>query len=98
MSKATHVLHLRAKNDRNGNPQRLYMVLGANGKLIDVVSEGYMGSAAYSDKYGRLPEIPINLAQGEYRAILKRWRDRQGTSPQAQRLRAALRGAVGGRK
>lgn len=95
MAKATHVLHLRAKNDRNGNPQRLYMVLGAKGRVLDVIDEGYSGSGAYSEKWGRLPEIPINLAQGEYRRTLRWWRQRKagGNPKQSRALEAALKKA-----
>ena len=37
-----HILHLRAVNDRNGNPRRLFIVC-ENGVPERVIDEGYKG-------------------------------------------------------
>ncbi len=36
-------LHLRAKNDPNGNPRRIFVGLNENGHHVAVSDEGYVG-------------------------------------------------------
>jgi hypothetical protein len=39
------VLHVRADNDRNGNPRRCFVVLTPAGRLVSVIDEGYGGES-----------------------------------------------------
>lgn len=53
------VLHLRAKNDSNGNPRRFYAVINAEtGQLIEAIDEGYRGFNAWKRKYPNAIEGP----------------------------------------
>lgn len=38
-----NILHMCAKNDHNGNPQRLYVLSSDEGEFIAAWDEGYMG-------------------------------------------------------
>jgi len=76
------VLHLRAKNDTNGNPQRLWMIVSDEGQILDVIDEGY---GNLPQEYRDIPDIPINLKQGEYRNYLRWWK--QAASPEARAAR-----------
>ena len=95
MTKATHALHLHAKKDRNGNPQRLFVVMDAKGDVMDVMDEGYAGKRRLTDKWGEIPLHEIKLEQGEYRKTLRWWRDRNKDSGQSTRARAGERHARG---
>lgn len=66
------VLHLRAKNDTNGNPQRLWMIVSDEGRVLEVIDEGY---GNLPKRYRDVPEIPIDLRQGQYRDMLRWARD-----------------------
>lgn len=72
--------HIRAKNSRNGNPQRLYMVYSRQGNTLQVINEGYAGINAIARRVGwafreirtHLVELtPINVPVSEWRALLK---------------------------
>jgi hypothetical protein len=46
------IIHLKAKNDANGNPRRIYAIYNTEtGQLIDAIDEGYNGSSAWRKKY-----------------------------------------------
>ena len=65
-------LHWSTKNDVNGNPRRLYMVLDDDGCVVDVINEGYAGNSQVRRKYpdavvGPRIEVPIS----EYNDWLK---------------------------
>ena len=59
--------NLRAPHDRNGNPGRLWLVLGPSGSAT-VIDEGYEGRPAACR--GRPDATTINILRGEYRRIL----------------------------
>ena len=67
--RATHYQHIRAPNDRNGNPKRCYVVYNLVGAPLAVFNEGY----------GGLPDICrglislsiIDVYPGEYNAWIK---------------------------
>jgi hypothetical protein len=44
-------IKLCAKNDNNGNPRRIFVVLDATGSIVDTIMEGYEGLAALTNKY-----------------------------------------------
>ena len=62
------VLHLKAPNDINGNPHRLFVVTD-EGIIEKVVAEGFGGMP---EELKDLPRICIAITAGEYR----RWRKR----------------------
>jgi len=70
---SSYGLHLCAPNDRNGNPQRAYMVFADDG-CHWLYEEGYIGSHAVPEHHreriaGRWTRI--NITQAEYRRILR---------------------------
>lgn len=52
------VLHLKSKNDINGNPRRLFLVMHPNG-MVAAVDEGYVETSA------------LNVFESEVSAILR---------------------------
>jgi hypothetical protein len=67
-------IHLRAPNDTNGNPRRIFVQIN-NGAIIDTADEGYRGIHA-----ARIKGMPIDYSPttfdvpaSEYR-ILKNWK------------------------
>jgi len=61
------IQHLRATNDTNGNPRRVFAVYDMNtGDIIEVIEEGYQGSGAYSKKYPdhiMLPDVVVSPSE-----------------------------------
>jgi hypothetical protein len=88
------VLHLRAKNDINGNPQRLWMVVSDEGRVLSVIDEGY---SDLPEQYRDVPRITIDLRQGQYRDMLRWGRSREGytRNPLELELNEAMRASIG---
>jgi hypothetical protein len=67
------IRHLCAKNDVNGNPQRLYALIDPEGEMLAVWDEGYYGSDAVpgiwrKDAYfAEREEISVN----KYKKLLR---------------------------
>lgn len=61
--------HLRAPNDTNGNPRRCFALYGDDGKLLDVVDEGYKGQPLHARGLVQLPSVEISAS--EYREWIK---------------------------
>ena len=60
-------LHLAAVNDRNGNPRRLFAVLGDDGRVDAIIEEGYFGNAKVKKHFPTAKEGPrINITVSEY--------------------------------
>jgi hypothetical protein len=71
-SKGVFVQHLKAENDPNGNPQRLFLVYDKHGDVISVYDEGYRGEPA---DINRLPHLPsIEISKSEYHDWIKQAR------------------------
>lgn len=63
------VQRLKAKNDINGNPRRIWVNYDDEGAFIDVIDEGYGGMPA---KLRGLPQLPeMNITITEYNDWLK---------------------------
>jgi hypothetical protein len=62
--------HLRAKNDVNGNPRRLFVVYGPGGEVLEVIDEGYRGWPVHLRDIAQLPTFDITPT--EYRQWLRR--------------------------
>lgn len=79
------VQHLKAPNDRNGNPRRLWAVYGSDsGNLVELIEEGYAGRPDVCDDWRNpdVVEIPeINITAGEYNAWKKYAKERHIYSP-----------------
>jgi hypothetical protein len=59
---------LRAPNDTNGNPRRLWVVYHQDGTVAEVVDEGYGNRPKY---LSTLPDLgSIDIAGKEYRAFI----------------------------
>lgn len=65
-------IHLRAKNDVNGNPQRCYLILDNDGDAVDAVDEGYMGHGALKRHYADIRVgVTIEVTPAEYKSWLE---------------------------
>ncbi len=78
------VIHLRAPNDVNGNPQRLFVVL-SSGELhvqpgvVGAADEGYSGEDAVELIGKGLKQsivLTVNITAGEYRALKRQFASR----------------------
>lgn len=58
--------HIIAPQDRNGNPQRLFMVY--EGRDFYAIDEGYRGRPKFLQDY--LEIMPVNVSAKEYKALL----------------------------
>lgn len=65
--------HLRADNDRNGNPRRLFLILTHDGGVADIIDEGYMGKGAMNAyPWHDMTELPsIDITTAEYRSMVR---------------------------
>ena len=61
--------HLKAPNNRQGNPRRLFILYDTFGEVSKVYDEGYTGKPLVSYS-AELPEI--NIPASEY-VYLRRW-------------------------
>lgn len=52
--------HLRADNDTNGNPRRLYVVYDERGNVLQVIDEGYRGLPKELHDIDHLPDVEIS--------------------------------------
>lgn len=81
--------HIRAKNDRNGNPQRLYLIFAQDGQTLGAIDEGYSGIGAIARAFGwdghkgirkvrdTLRELTsISVPVSEYRTLLRLFEQR----------------------
>ncbi len=59
MSTPKFCQHLRAPNDPNGNPQRLYVVYDDAGDVLEVIDEGYRGLPKALRDIKHLPDVQI---------------------------------------
>lgn len=71
------VVHVRAPNDINGNPRRLFLVL-QNGGVLGAVNEGNQGSGAllaYRDgsQMRALIATEIYVSANEYKRLLRQF-------------------------
>lgn len=63
-----YAIHIKAPNDRNGNPRRAFLVYDEAGNHIGTVDEGYRGRgaladlSAYSKSLGADPTIRVLAA------------------------------------
>lgn len=68
-----YYLHLCAPNDKNGNAQRLYLIL-IGGEPTRAIAEGCFGPAELRARYGDIAGgMRIDVAATEYRRILRRY-------------------------
>lgn len=70
---ATQVLHFCASNDRNGNPQRCYVLVDADGNKLAAWDEGYEGHHAVPDVWrdAAYDAERINCSMTWYRKMLR---------------------------
>ena len=71
--------HLRAPNDRNGNPRRLWAFYTGAGMVDHVIDEGYGGRPQEAQGLAELPAI--NIAPSEYRAWIHGEQSRKERRP-----------------
>jgi hypothetical protein len=76
------IQHIKAPNDLNGNPRRLFLVVWVyeNGNVTMAYDEGYAGRGAIPDKrntaHASMPDIelpPINTTPSEYKRLLRQF-------------------------
>lgn len=67
-------IHLRAPNDRSGNPRRIYLVVHMN-EVWHAIDEGYKGIGALREVYPHLPDLTpacaIDITATEYREWMR---------------------------
>ena len=73
MVNGTFILHLRSKNDRNGNPRRLYLRIAKDGYIVSAYDEGYRGihsvPKTFQDRASRA--VSIETTPSEYKRLLR---------------------------
>jgi hypothetical protein len=69
----TGILHLCAKNDHYGNPQRAYVLSDEDGKFIAVWDEGYYGSDAVPGIWRKEAYLSqrIDVSVSKYKELLR---------------------------
>lgn len=67
------VQRLCSKNDVNGNPKRVYIVINPEtGNIVDAIDEGYSGLSGVRKKYPEFIELyDVVTTNSEYKAFLK---------------------------
>jgi len=74
------ILHLNAGRSGSGNPRRCFVVMAKLGEIIDVIDEGYEGSAAVRKKYPHTPVTDeIDTTPANYRRLLRLGEERRST-------------------
>jgi len=69
MEPATMYQHLRCKNDKNGNPRRVFVFYDASGAIVNAIDEGYSGRP---ERCRGLVELPsFNIMPAERRELLR---------------------------
>jgi hypothetical protein len=70
-------IRLCAKNDRNGNPRRVYILLDSEGEIVRAVNEGYLGSGALDGildpSVNRSLIRDFSTTPAEYRRLLREY-------------------------
>jgi hypothetical protein len=68
-----NILHMCAKNDINGNPQRLYVMSNEDGKYIAAWDEGYMGCDAVPGPFRKDAYLSqrFDVSVTEYKKLLR---------------------------
>ena len=70
-----YYIHLRADRDLNGNPRRIYLIIGAHGTAF-ALDEGHRGIDALEpyfprDRFRRVAITTLDIPIHEYRRILR---------------------------
>ena len=66
-------IHVKAENDRNGNPRRLFLVCGEHGPIV-AVDEGYSGEGAIREAGYFAPVVAdIHVKPAEYKLLRKKY-------------------------
>lgn len=55
------VIHLCAKNDRNGNPRRCYVVIRTDQTVLGVYREGYLGIHSVPPEYRDAASMALRI-------------------------------------
>ena len=68
-------IKLRAKNDSNGNPRRVYVMLDSDGSIVGAAEEGYEGHGAIARLPGasgvKYTPVEFDTTPAEYRRIVR---------------------------
>lgn len=67
----THAQQLRAPNDSNGNPGRCWNLYDSDGRIADVIDEGYRGRPMVVKTLNLVELPPVVVSRGEYRDWLR---------------------------
>jgi hypothetical protein len=74
--KAKMFQHLRAENSPNGNPQRVFVMISDDGRILNVVDEGYQGLPKACRGLVELPSI--NISKADYHDYIRIGREKSG--------------------
>jgi hypothetical protein len=75
-NKAAMFQHLRAENSPSGNPQRCYVLMAKDGRIVDVIDEGYQGLPRELRDILELPSV--NISRSEYHNYIRIGKEKQG--------------------
>ena len=65
-------IKVSAPNDRNGNPRRCFVVIDQEGRLVEVIDEGYVGVSAVTKRWPNIKQsIQVNVTVNEYKKFIK---------------------------
>lgn len=69
----TKIEHYCANNDKNGNPQRCYVLINPEGDQVAAWDEGYLGSDAVPGIWRRMAYDAdrINVSVKDYKRLLR---------------------------
>ena len=69
-------IRLCAKNDVNGNPRRVFVLLDSDGCIVRAIDEGYAGVGALDGifDYRQLGIPDFDTTPAEYRRLLREFR------------------------
>jgi hypothetical protein len=75
--RTVNVIHICAPNDRNGNPQRCYLVLDSENSNVIAYDIGYRGTDCLPDDKAIQNAVyyanRVNVSPAEYRRILREY-------------------------
>lgn len=64
--------HVKAPNDRNGNPQRCYVLFDGQGTIRGVFDEGYAGGPQHNGLWeGAIEIYSVEVSVKEYKSFIR---------------------------
>lgn len=79
-ARPTSCLHFCARNDVNGNPQRVYVAYNSRSQVVAITDEGYDGKPKWLSEMNarQVWEVRVDVSVTEYRKWIKRAQEFSG--------------------